>query len=383
MPDQHMAEQMARVAPVLYVDPLISRRAGRRNAVLAASLDGPRLRLIGPSLARLTPIGPPGTHRPVIRRLSLALVRRSLSRAVRALDADVHATVLAGLQPLFGSAGEKRRVLYGTDDFVAGAELMGLPVARLRRLESRILGEADVVVAVSQTLLDHWARPGRDVRLIPNGVDYELFAGTDEAALPEDVTLPPPIAGFIGHLSTRIDVALLEAVAARGHSVLLVGPRQLTFELLRMTTLLDRPNVQWVGPKPFADLPSYMRVIDVGLVPYADSPFNRASFPLKTLEYLAGGRGAVSTSLPSVLWLDSDLITRADGPDAFADATAAALGSERTPDLVQRRRTFAARHSWARRAETFADVLELAPPVDRISDDAESPDPAGTPYPAG
>jgi teichuronic acid biosynthesis glycosyltransferase TuaH len=31
-------------------------------------------------------------------------------------------------------------------------------------------------------------------------------------------------------------------------------------------------------------LPGYLRMMDVGLVPYRDSPFNRGSFPLKTLE---------------------------------------------------------------------------------------------------
>ena len=77
-----------------------------------------------------------------------------------------------------------------------------------------------------------------------------------------------------------------------------------TFDPERMEALIARPNVHWLGTKPFAELPSYLGAIDVGLTPYAQSAFNRASFPLKTLEYLAAGRPAVASDLPAHRWLD-------------------------------------------------------------------------------
>ena len=126
--------------------------------------------------------------------------------------------------------------------------------------------------------------------MIPNGCEAEHFATADRASPPQDVHLEGPVAGFIGHMSERIDLAMLEAVASSGVSLLLVGPRQKTFEIAKLDRLLALPNVQWVGPKEFEELPSYLRVIDVGLTPYSQSDFNRASFPLKTLEYLAAGR---------------------------------------------------------------------------------------------
>jgi teichuronic acid biosynthesis glycosyltransferase TuaH len=360
-PDQHMAERLAAYAPVLYVDPPISRLTPWRNPELASSLEEPALRLIAPNLARLTPLVLPGMSRPGMSAVSDTLTRRALRRSVAALGGSVRAVVVAALERRFGACGERLKVLYGTDDFVAGAALMGVPSGRLRRTEARLLREADVVVACSPTLVDKWAAMGRQPRFIPNGVDERLFAATDQAPLPDDVDLPRPIAGFIGHLSERIDVALLEAVADRGCSLLLVGPRQLTFDLRRVEGLLARPNVQWVGAKPFASLPSYLRVIDVGLVPYADSTFNRGSFPLKTLEYLAGGRMAVVTDLPAVRWLQTGLITVATGPLAFADAVQSALEAPRPPELARRRMAFAASHSWSRRAAELAAVLGIEP----------------------
>jgi glycosyltransferase involved in cell wall biosynthesis len=172
------------------------------------------------------------------------------------------------------------------------------------------------------------------------------------------VTLPSPVAGFIGHINARIDLRLLEAIAERGMSLLLVGPMGANSDKERWTALLARPNVQWVGPKPFALLPGYMGAIDVGLVPYDDGAFNRGSFPLKTLEYLAAGRAVVSTGLPATRWLNSQFISIADQPGAFADAVQAAGRQLKAPADMVGRRAFAAGHDWALRARAFVAAID-------------------------
>lgn len=362
-PDKHIADRLPAYAPVLYVDPPISRMTVRRNPQLAASLSGPRLRLIRPNLARLTPVVLPGMHRPGMHRVTDVLTRRALRRAVRALRGSVCAVVVASQTPLFGECNERMKVLYATDDFAAAAQYVGIPERRLRRDEAREAREADLVVAISPTLEDKWKALGQRTVLIPNGVDHELFRDTDDAPLPEDVSLPAPVVGFIGHISERIELELLEAIARRGRSLLLVGPRQSTFAIERLNELLARPNVCWVGPKPFESLPSYLRMMDVGITPYGDNAFNRSSFPLKTLEYLAGGRPAVATPLPVVGWLDTDLIATASAPEDFADAVDLCLEQPRSDELIARRKAFAAEHSWEKRAAAFARALGFEEPL--------------------
>ncbi|MDQ4130416.1 MAG: glycosyltransferase [Actinomycetota bacterium] len=356
---RHMAERLAAYTPVLYVDPPLSHLTPRLHPEVAASLEGPRLRLLGPSLARLTPLVQPGSHRPGMRTLGQALVRRALRRAVEQLGGQVRAVVVIGQRDLFGACDEEQRVLYATDDFTAGAGLMGVSARYLSRVEERLLRRATHVVVCSPGLAEKFRARGIAPIFVPNGVDDELFAATDEAPLPDDVDLTPPVVGFVGHLSNRIDLRMLESVAERGRSLLLVGPRQRTFQLQRVTRLLERPNVRWVGYKPFEQLPSYLRVMDVGLVPYADSPFNRASFPLKILEYLAAGRAAVAVDLPAVRWLDTELVRVASDPLGFAAEVDRALEAGSPTALVARRREFAARHSWERRAAAFARVLGI------------------------
>ncbi|MFD0656397.1 glycosyltransferase [Thermocatellispora tengchongensis] len=166
------------------------------------------------------------------------------------------------------------------------------------------------------------------------------------------------MAGFVGHVNARIDLGLLERVAAAGHPLVIVGPASRDFAGGRFAELCALPNVHWVGRKPYVELPSYLRAIDVGLTPYADTAFNRASFPLKTLEYLAAGRAAVTTALPAAEWLAAGPLLRiAATPEDFARAAGEELARPRTGELYARRRAFAAEHDWNRRLATLAGLI--------------------------
>lgn len=216
------------------------------------------------------------------------------------------------------------------------------------------------MIAANPDVAAAWQRRGIDPLLIPFGTDADAYLDVDRAPLPADVSLPAPVTGFVGHINSRINLELLEGIANRGLSLLLVGPKAPDFEPVRFAALADRPNVRWVGQKPFSALPSYMRAIDVGLVPYADTGFNRGSFPLKTLEYLAAGRAVVGTDLPATRWLATDLICIARTSADFTSQAARLARSPRTLDLMVRRREFARQHSWRRRAEQITEAISSA-----------------------
>jgi teichuronic acid biosynthesis glycosyltransferase TuaH len=357
--DQHLAEALSCMRPVLYVDPPLSLLTALKRPEIAGSLEGPRLRVLRPGLARLTPVVQPFPARPGMLTLTNLLLRRILRRATTRLGGTVAAVLSAWpLHPIFGSCSEPLRIYWAQDDFVGGAALLGLNAGRLKGFEQRVAADADIVVAANPLVDERWRRLGSVSRLIPYGVDVEAYSAVEQSERPLDVDLPPPIAGFVGHINDRIDLALLEAIADRGRSVLLVGPRTHTSQALRLNALIARPNVRWVGPRSFADLPPYLGAIDVGLVPYQDSPFNRGSFPLKMLEYLAAGRPVVATDLPAIRWLDTELVTVATEPKDFADAVDEWLDRPRAAEDVRARRGFAAQHSWTERAVKMLKVIE-------------------------
>lgn len=360
--DRHIAEHLSAIAPVLYVDPPISHLTRLNAPLVAQSLKRPRLRTVAPGIARYTPVAPPKPMEPAMLPLTSWIVRRQLRGAVRSLGARVEAVISTWMfVDAYGVCGERLRAYWWQDDPVAAAALWRRSAARLAAGDRRLTQTSDLVVAVSESVVEELQSRGVDAAYLPNGCDASFYEGVDSEADPPDVDLPGPTAGFIGHLNSRTDLALLEAIAAAGASLLLIGPHDPTFEPTRFEALAARPNVSHLGPRRFEDLLPYLKAIDVGIVPYANTPFNRNSFPMKTLEYLAAGRPVVSTPLPAVLALETKLVAVAETPQAFVTAVLSEALKARRPSLVAARKALAARHSWAVRAERLANLLGLSP----------------------
>ena len=364
--DRRMAAELLRHSRVLWVDPAFSvvTRQGLRQGT--ARRFGPSLDEPEPGLIRLRPVAPPLHTRRQMRAATRAVLRAQIDHALRRLGQRPYAVIDSRMgRMLRGWEPGVRRVLYGTDDFVGGAELMGGDADEVRRDERVSLDSADVVLAVSPTLAERWRGLGaRDVVLLPNGVTIPRLGEAGDV-VPE-AGLPHPVAGVVGQLSARIDFDLLEALSDAGVSLLLVGPRDPRWEPIRFERLVERPHVVWTDRQPHSALPGWLRQMDVGVTPYADSAFNRASFPLKTLEYLAAGLPAVSTDLPATRWLGTGLITVAHDRDGFVAAVRNAARRASEPILIAERRAFAAQHSWRVRGEQLAAVLGLTTtPADR------------------
>jgi teichuronic acid biosynthesis glycosyltransferase TuaH len=359
MADRHMAECLAALGPVLYVDPPVSHLTRLKSPAVAASMKRPRLRVLGPGLARLTPVVPPKPTHPAIVPVATRVARHQLRRAVRRLGGSVLAVISTWLfLDAYGACGEQRRVYWWTDDPVGAATLWGHTAERMAAADERLARASDLIVAVSEDATRRLRERGLPAAYLPNGCDAALFAGVDDVIAASDVTLDGPIAAFVGHLNSRTDLALLEGVADSSVGLLLIGPKDPSFEPDRFARLIARGNVAHLGPRPFEELPAYLKLVDVGLVPYGPTEFNRWSFPMKTLEYLAAGRPVVATSLPAIRWLNTDLVTLADTPGEFAASVSRQAPLARQPELVARRRAFAGTHSWAHRADQLKRLLE-------------------------
>jgi teichuronic acid biosynthesis glycosyltransferase TuaH len=347
---QPLAEALATRVPVLYVDPPRSILRTRGTA---------RIARLQPNLARVRTDAPPMRSKPGLRSLTATLSRRALESAVDRLGGDVRA-MIAGPWPgaPYDCCNARTTIFRVSDDFAAGAGLIGRSEANVGSSEVRLAKAADALACVSPPLVEKWRSLGFAPTLIPNGCDAAHFANAPRLDRPSDIVVPDPIACFVGQLSTRIDFDLLRAVARSGVSLLLVGNMRSDLDVEDLADLLDDPRVQWIKGRPWADMPAYLGAAAVGLVPYTLSEFNRASFPLKLLEYLAAGRHVVSTSLPVADWLGTDHVTIADGPDAFADAVARRAGQPSDAELEESRQQVARAHSWENRAGDYLSLLD-------------------------
>ena len=126
------------------------------------------------------------------------------------------------------------------------------------------------------------------------------------ADAPSDIAhLPRPFLGFIGSLEDRIDWELIESLARAfpEGSIVLVGrePSLARSEAWHASYQSARklPNVHVLGWRPQERISEYNASFDVCLIPYrTDHPFNIAACPTKVMDYMAGTRPVVTTSLP-------------------------------------------------------------------------------------
>ena len=167
----------------------------------------------------------PFPMRPGMVRLTEFLVRRMAARAVERIGLDVQAVISAWTTiDMFGTCGEQLRVWWAQDDFAAGAGLMNTHAKSIAAGEAVRVAQCDMVVAANPEVAERWTRAGYDVTLIPYGSDPETFAGVEDAMPAPGIALAPPVAVLVGQFNARVEPTLLEAVADRGISLLLVGP---------------------------------------------------------------------------------------------------------------------------------------------------------------
>ncbi len=58
------------------------------------------------------------------------------------------------------------------------------------------------------------------------------------------------------------------------------------------------PNLHWLGEKGYDELPNYLKIFDVCLIPFKVDEFTEKIYPTKFHQYLGAGKPVVSSYLP-------------------------------------------------------------------------------------
>jgi glycosyltransferase involved in cell wall biosynthesis len=198
--------------------------------------------------------------------------------------------------------------------------------------EEDLIGQADLIFTGGRSLYEakRGAHPG--VHCFPSSVDAAHFrqarrAGPADQA--DQVGIPHPRIGFFGVIDERLDRELLAAVAdlRPDWQFLMIGP----VVKVRPEVLPQRPNIHWLGPKPYGALPDYLRYWDLGMMPFALNEATRFISPTKTPEFLAAGLPVVSTPIVDVLrdYGEAGLVSIAYSPTEFVLSMEALLAKPR------------------------------------------------------
>ena len=170
--------------------------------------------------------------------------------------------------------------------------------------ERRLLNKADVVFAGGRKMWESKSRFNSNCHFYGCGVDVKHFgqARLETCEVPEDIrafAASGPVLGYFGVVDERLDYELIEKLADANPdwNIVMVGP----VCKVDPAEFPQRPNLHWLGGRPYAQLPAYTKAFDVCLMPFALNEATEFINPTKALEYMATATPIVSTAVPDVV----------------------------------------------------------------------------------
>jgi len=223
--------------------------------------------------------------------------------------------------------------------------------------EAELLGLADVVFTGGHSLYEAKKDEHPAVYAFPSSIDVDHFAAALEAESdPADLAgVPTPRIGFVGVIDERMDIGMLDEIAAMrpDWQLVMIGPVVKIDE----SELPRRHNIHYLGSKSYDELPAYIGRWDAAMMPFAMNESTRYISPTKTPEYLAAGRPVVSTPIRDVVrpYGEKGLVEIASTAEEFVSGIERALNSD-----IEKRRAkaddFLSNMSWD---NTFYEMLRL------------------------
>lgn len=219
--------------------------------------------------------------------------------------------VTEGLRP--------RLIIYDCMDELSA--FRGAPPELIER-EKALLQRADLVFTGGYSLWEVKRNLHNNVHAFPSSVDVTHFSSARHIQTEplDQADIPHPRLGFYGVIDERLDIKLISRIAELRPEwhIVLVGP----VVKIDPASLPQRPNLHYLGPRTYDELPHYLAGWDVAIMPFALNESTRFISPTKTPEFLAGGCPVVSTPIKDVMrtYGDTSVVFIADTPDEFVNA---------------------------------------------------------------
>ena len=250
----------------------------------------------------------------------------------------------------------------------------GLAHRRFRRIETKVLRNADAVICISETLRKEAISrgvPAERISIVPNAVNLEeSVSGSPELFSQVKAKLgDSPVVGYIGSLRE------LEGVDLTADAVVLLREQGMDAKLFVLSSEAGQSELlahcerigigehaHIEGPVPHDQVAQFYDLIDVFVVSRPDTRVTRLVTPLKPFEAMRSGRALVMSDLPALAEIIEDGKTGRLYPAGDVEALSTAI-RELLEGESLRANLGTAAAEWVATERTWKSVVAKIPPL--------------------
>ena len=225
--------------------------------------------------------------------------------------------------------------------------------AQLNLMHNMLLKRADYITYTAQRMLSTQLKTHTQKALyLPNACHPEKW----------DIqynSTNPPIIGYFGAVADWFDMDVLVSLAKESNISIEIASPPISVEHRETLKLLT--SISHLGLKPHDELPKIVSRWACAIIPFLDTRLTRSTDPIKLYEYMAAGLPIVTTALPEIEYIVSTMPEKAKPTlvqPGDAKSFVEAVKNEVEQDTLGKRslrRSWAIRHSWSNRMESFLE----------------------------
>ncbi|HJP94850.1 MAG TPA: glycosyltransferase [Pyrinomonadaceae bacterium] len=287
------------------------------------------------------------------RRLIGAQIKR-LARS-RGLKKPILWIAIPTAADMIGTLDESMVVYQVSDKYDANTMDHATDPALIRKLHEGAIDAADLIFYSGRKLFTEATRGCERSHLLEQGVDFEHWRRVAERAVaPEIMRLPRPRLGYFGAIEPwLVDQELIKRASQERPEWqwIFIGNRSRGLDIEAL------PNVHFLPPVAYNDLPSYAAGFDVCVLPWeTEQSFTSYGSAIKVREYLATGKPVVISPLPEYEPM-RDILRIARTRDDFIRLVDEAL-HDTDANAAARRQAAVASGTWDARAEWVSELIQ-------------------------
>ncbi len=256
-----------------------------------------------------------------------------------------------------GRLNESLVIYHVSDKYDANTMDHATDPAFIRRLHEQAIEAADLIFYSSRKLLAEATHGLERSHLLEQAVDFDHWSqiSRGDLRIAESVEqIPRPRLGYFGAIEPwLIDQELIKQAARerRDWNWIFIGNKS------RGLDIESLPNVHFLPPVAYQDLPNYAAGFDVCVLPWnTDVTFTSYGSAIKVREYLAAGKPVVIAPLPEYESM-SAVLRIGRTRNQFLELVSEAL-QETGNELMKARQAAVRDGTWDARAEWVSKLIE-------------------------